>query len=1261
VNARTAPSAAPRRWRRPLRAVLLLSLLLALLLVLGTGWLLRSGGGRDYALARLIEALPADSLRWQRAEGALDGPLVLHGVSYTQDGVAVTVARLELDLAPAAAFSRQLRIESLRLEQVRVVLPPADPLAPSWPQELRLPSSLTPWRLPFALQVDALALRDLVLERKGQDQALLRVTQAEAAGSLVDGRLELERLQLASDRGTLRAAGTIDTGHAWLTRLGLDLELLVPDAAPLPVALRLEGDLEDLRLEARSALPQPATLTLHATGGLAQPRWTLQLDAPQVDPRRLGGQGEVLSLALRARGDLQQALWSGEVLRGATRLAVEPSQLRYADGALLLEPLLLVLEAGRIEARGRILLAAPEPVFDLQLSAPGWRWSPPDAASGEAVVADLQAQLEGPLHDYALRGEGKLARGDQRATLTLAGRGDERGLRLESLRFASPGGALQGSGELGWTPIPSWRLEARLQHFDPSWLLPDWPGAVDAGLRSEGEWSEEGPIGTLRLDPLGGTLRGRALAGRIEARLQPGARGSVEGVLSLGASRLRGSARWSDTIEANLSLQPLNLADVLQQGAGTLEGELALSGARRLPQLQARLDGRALAFAGVAAETLRLRAERGGDGQARLALSATGIDYAAQRFERLQFEAQGDAAAHRADLTLVGAPATLALQLAGGGDAQRWRGTLQALRIEPRGRPPWRLRAPAALEWNRESGSLALSSACIGDGAASLCAQVEHGTQRSLAQATLEALPLATLDPFLAAEFEAPVEAHGVLTGEARFERGADGPWQGRLSLRSAEGGLRLDPAAPRELLAFRDFSLQGDLAPARAQLRAAARIGESGTLRIELASDAPLADDGALQGRVDLDLRDLTFLELWSDRVVAPKGSIVAGLAVGGSRSAPALEGLAELRGFTAELPELGITLREGGLRLRSRGSRAAAVEGEVTSGGGTLRLAGSVDLAADAAAPLELRLTGSDFAAAALPELGAVVAPDLTLTREKERWKLRGSITVPSANLNLERLEGATAPSSDVVVVDEERSERAAGRMLYDSDVDLVLGDKVRLAGFGLKGRLDGRIAVRERPGRATVARGALQVSGNYKAYGQDLEITRGRLAYASTPLDDPALDIRAKREIDDITVGVQVRGTARLPELTLWSEPALDQAEQLSYLVLGRPMRSASQTDGAQLSQAAAAFGGNLLAQKLGARMGLDEVGVSDSRALGGAALTVGKFLSPRLYVSYGVALFDSGQVVTFKYILSRVWSVQVDSGSENRAALNYRLER
>ena len=126
-------------------------------------------------------------------------------------------------------------------------------------------------------------------------------------------------------------------------------------------------------------------------------------------------------------------------------------------------------------------------------------------------------------------------------------------------------------------------------------------------------------------------------------------------------------------------------------------------------------------------------------------------------------------------------------------------------------------------------------------------------------------------------------------------------------------------------------------------------------------------------------------------------------------------------------------------------------------------------------------------------------------------------------------------------------------------------------------------------------------------------------------------------------------------------MWSNPALDQAEALSWLVLGRPLRSASAADGDQLGQAAAAVGGNLLAAQVGGRLGFDTFGVADSTALGGAAFTVGKYLSPRLYLSYGVALFDSGRVVTLRYLINDRLDVEIEAATESRAGINYRIER
>ena len=53
-------------------------------------------------------------------------------------------------------------------------------------------------------------------------------------------------------------------------------------------------------------------------------------------------------------------------------------------------------------------------------------------------------------------------------------------------------------------------------------------------------------------------------------------------------------------------------------------------------------------------------------------------------------------------------------------------------------------------------------------------------------------------------------------------------------------------------------------------------------------------------------------------------------------------------------------------------------------------------------------------------------------------------------------------------------------------------------------------------------------------------------------------------------------------------------------------------------------------------------------------------MGKYLSPKLYLSYGVGIFTPGEVITLRYKLSRMWELEAQNATtENRAGLNYRL--
>ena len=309
-------------------------------------------------------------------------------------------------------------------------------------------------------------------------------------------------------------------------------------------------------------------------------------------------------------------------------------------------------------------------------------------------------------------------------------------------------------------------------------------------------------------------------------------------------------------------------------------------------------------------------------------------------------------------------------------------------------------------------------------------------------------------------------------------------------------------------------------------------------------------------------------------------------------------------------------------------------------------------------------LALAGVGVTFANTPDLQVIADPDLVLRWLPDRLEVRGTLAVPTASVDLESLDSSVPVSPDVVVVDpvEAPGEQPRARPL-DLQLAVSLGDDVRLEGFGLDGRMTGAVTLRERPGRRATATGALQVTGAYRAYGQSLAIERARLGFASSPYDDPTLDIRAEREFDDVTVGVQVRGTARRPETTIVSTPAMDTSEALSWLVFGRPLHTTTAGESERLGAAALALGAgsNLVAQQIGARLGLDEVGVVDSRNLGGATLTVGKYVSPRLFLSYGVSLIGTGQVVTLKYLLSRNFDISVESGNENAASVNWRTER
>ena len=126
-------------------------------------------------------------------------------------------------------------------------------------------------------------------------------------------------------------------------------------------------------------------------------------------------------------------------------------------------------------------------------------------------------------------------------------------------------------------------------------------------------------------------------------------------------------------------------------------------------------------------------------------------------------------------------------------------------------------------------------------------------------------------------------------------------------------------------------------------------------------------------------------------------------------------------------------------------------------------------------------------------------------------------------------------------------------------------------------------------------------------------------------------------------------------------------MPQDQQLSWLILGRDL-STSTTGDDQAALAGAALslglsGSDFLAQRLKGGLRIDDISIGarpgeDPEA---AKLTIGKYLSPKLYVSYGVGLFQPGHIFRLLYDIGRGFKLQTETGVASGADLLYTIER
>jgi translocation and assembly module TamB len=1206
-------------WR-----ALALLVLLALLAGLGAYSLLRT----EFGVRLVLAQVGADQLRFAALSGSLATGLQIDDLQAQWPAAQIEAQRIRLRLRPARLWHGEVHIDTLATRGL-VITPSASeaPPSPTRPGKLDLPV--------------AIVVRNVDLAETGIDtgaEALLRFSLAARQVELRDGKLGIDGIALRIGDALVRLQGDSDSGQSWASRIDSETEMPV-NATTQRARVGVAGDLDALNVEA-DINEGAITLSAEVADVLGSGSTDGKLAASGVDPREFGLDLGIAALDL----DLEfgwrdnRASIAGQARVDGQSFDIAVIDLGLANAQLQLGQLALASpDHGRLQLSGTWPLAADAPPGSLLVELDNaaladWRL----AAPANAPRSSARGTLGGTLDAWQLALAGPLLVADQSLASSLQLRGDATAIDVDSLSIANGAAQLVLDGQ--WV-YETQRFAGQLSVQD--WLLdpylPDWPGqlrgSIDVDLRlGEGvQWTAitTGLEGRLREAPfsLRADLSGRDAALDAGSAALRWGEGGVE--LAVPASQ-----------RLDLRFDAFELSLLTNRLRGTVSGSAStdLAASDPIDALNAALSGTAWVYDDVSIGALRIDKSSGWNARIEALELRQG-----ERQADTELALQGSAENHRLALSFVTAGLRVDAGAAGAADLERgtWRGSIDALQVAPDRLPRFSLQAPSAVEL--ADGSYRIEPICVAAAAASACIGVAQAESLRI-DIDLSDLPLALAQPLLPGD---AFELGGALSGGGQLDIGAEAGLAGQLSFRIAGGTLK----GASEFEAPIAFDATASLDAATRRIEARLNLPSEGYI------DAVISDwlsDAALLV-AELRINDLALAETVTPEVQSIRGALAGSLRV--PLQAPQqLSGELTASRLAFELPSVGLKIG-GGNMVGRLAENALTLDGELAIAPGKVAVDGRVALDGSAA---ELRLRADNAGLVDLPAIRLAGDTDLIVKLDRDGASAEGGVLLRDGRIYLDRFAPTVPASEDVVIVD---APPPPPPLPVRAEVSVAFIQQVDLRGYGLNATLGGGLRLTQSPGKRPRATGEMLIAGTYQAYGQRLDIERGRLRFTGGVADNPALDILAAKSVQRQRVGVEVRGRAKRPLIQLYSDPQLDQSEALSYLVLGRPITTANADDSARVGEYADALesaGGSLIAGSIGQRLGL-AAGIESLGSSIGSALVVGKYLSPRFFIGYGSSLLEAIQLVILRYRVTESIEVEGISGNEQKASVSWRIER
>jgi translocation and assembly module TamB len=1086
-------------------------------------------------------------------------------------------------------------------------------------------------------------------------------TQIDAAGFI--RRHTIRILNSALTMGGVQLTGDTELGAANPLALSgsVHVVLRTPGQPPWIFSVAAHGDLNTLPMSVALTAPFRADFQGEARQLTAHWNWSGNAKVAGFDLRAWGG-GNALGLT---SGDLALA---GDATGFSARGSVTPAGLdagafdalfegAYAQNVLTAKRIELTHQASgaHVTGAGTIGIVDNGPRLDLKGSWREFRW--PLVGTDIAVRSATGDYALSGTWPYDLRGSAVVSVRDFAAMpMRIEAQLAKDRLIVRSADVRAFDGQANVSGEVVWAPGQSWSIGGNATGINSGKLRADLPGQLNFGFNAQGQgFTSDGDF-SVEFKDIAGRLRGLAArgSGKIARRGKTWEFSAVR--VGLGQTNVSLDGKVADELALKFTVDATDMSLLAPESRGELHAHGTLGGTRRLPALTLSARGKGMHHDGMSLDSIDAEVDfdMGAAHRSKIDLHARNFTFQERKLTALDLSVDGTTASHvmRLDAKAVGL--AVQLQAAGGVNHGTWQGQLTAFNLDGNESLHLVLEAPVGLLASADH--VHANRICVHGQPGRMCLDGDWTAAHWSADLAAQDLPMSTLTAGLTPS----IEYRGRLNVTASASGAGAQPLTGTLRADLADAGLsHHTPSGKVELIKLGTGVVTVNATHAAIAAEVSFDAGEVGTIngRANIARTAARWQDMPLQGEVHAQTAELGYVTLYFPEVDKAAGRLDVNLAIAGTLGTPLIQGSIKLSNTELDFYQVNLSLRQTEFEANLH-DNALDFTGSAHIGQGILSAKGALAWR-DSLPYGQFHMEGTELRVADIPEAQIDASPKLDFTIKGRQITVAGSVSVPYARIVPADLTGAVRASPDEVLVGKQ-PENPNERFEVTSDITLSLGDKVSIDTLGLKARLTGSIVVHNGVDNVTSGTGELSIEdGKYSAYGRQLDIQRGRLIFNGGVVENPGIDIRAVKVFPDVTAGINVRGSLQQPRISYFSDPSLTQSQILSLLLAGGSLQSVQNRQNGAAAQAIAQ-GGAILAQQLGSKVGIQDVGL-ESDLTNDTSLVLGRYLSPRLYISYGVSLTQQLNTVKLRYTLSDRWTIKTEAGQARGADLVYTIQK